>query len=177
MNVCLHCDRTLQLLLKTFFDIILLRKGPEHVPASPLVLLIAIGLMVLSVFCATVLIPSTDEQDYFLIYASSAVGLLVYSGVLLVTGHGRRLLPVLSTIIACGSILTLLFVAEYVLLQPFLGTRIASIGATLIIFWSVPVEGHIIARAIQQHWFAGIAIAMIVFILQISFQQMLSANP
>jgi hypothetical protein len=69
-----------------------------------------------------------------------------------------------------------LFVAEYVLLQPFLGVRIASILATLIIFWSVPVEGHIIARAIQQHWFAGIAIAMVVFIMQVAFQQMLSAD-
>jgi len=132
--------------------------------------------MVLSVFCANVLIPSTGTQDYFVIYASSSVGLLIYSGVLFVTGYGRRLLPVLSAIIACGSILTLLFVAEYVLLQPFLGVRIASILATLIIFWSVPVEGHIIARAIQQHWFAGIAIAMVVFIMQVAFQQMLSAD-
>lgn len=132
--------------------------------------------MVLSVFCANVLIPSTGEQDYFVIYASSTVGLLIYSGVLMVTGYGRRLLPVLSAIIACGSILTLLFVAEYLLLQPFLGERIASIVATLIIFWSVPVEGHIIARAIQQHWFAGIAIAMVVFIMQVAFQQLLSAN-
>ncbi len=154
----------------------MLRKGPEHVPGSWLVLLLAVGLMVLSVFCANVLIPSTGTQDYFVIYASSSVGLLIYSGVLFVTGYGRRLLPVLSAIIACGSILTLLFVAEYVLLQPFLGVRIASILATLIIFWSVPVEGHIIARAIQQHWFAGIAIAMVVFIMQVAFQQMLSAD-
>ena len=154
----------------------MLRKGPEHVPRSWLVLLLAVGLMVLSVFCASVLIPSTGTQDYFVIYASSSVGLLIYSGVLVVTGYGRRLLPVLSAIIACGSILTLLFVAEYVLLQPFLGVRIASILATLIIFWSVPVEGHIIARAIQQHWFAGIAIAMVVFIMQVAFQQMLSAD-
>jgi hypothetical protein len=154
----------------------LLRKGPEHVPRSWLVLLLAVGLMVLSIFCANVLIPSTGTQDYFVIYASSSVGLLIYSGVLVVTGYGRRLLPVLSAIIACGSMLTLLFVAEYVLLQPFLGVRIASILATLIIFWSVPVEGHIIARAIQQHWFAGIAIAMIVFRMQVAFQQMLSAD-
>lgn len=154
----------------------MLRKGPEHVPGSWLVLLLAVGLMILSVFCANVLIPSTDERDYLVIYASSSIGLLIYSGVLFVTGYGRRLLPVLSAIIACGSILTLLFVAEYVLLQPFLGVRIASIVATLIIFWSVPVEGHIIARAIQQHWFAGIAIAMVVFIMQVAFQQMLSAD-
>jgi hypothetical protein len=133
--------------------------------------------MAMSIFSATVLIPAAGKQDYVVIYASSGVGLLFYAGVLLVTGYGRRLLPVLSSIIACGAILTLLFVAEYVLFQPFLGARIASIGATLIIFWSVPVEGHIIARAIQQHWFAGIAIAMIVFVLQVGFQQLFSANP
>jgi hypothetical protein len=154
----------------------LLRKGPEHVPGSWLVLSLAVAMMVMSVFCANILIPATSEQDYLVIFASSAVGLLTYSAVLFVTGYGRRLLPVLSALIACGSILTFLFIAEYVLLQPFLGVRIASIIATLIIFWSVPVEGHIIARAIQQHWFAGIAIAMVVFIMQVALQQLLSAN-
>ncbi|MCI0516326.1 MAG: hypothetical protein L0Y45_00670 [Woeseiaceae bacterium] len=153
-----------------------MRKGPEHIPGSWLVLLLAVVLMVLSIFCANVLLPSVGRQDYFVIYVSSSVGLLIYSGVLFVTGYGKRLLPVLSAIIACGSILTFLFVAEYVLLQPFLGVRIAAILATLIIFWSVPVEGHIIARAIHQHWFAGIAIAMVVFVLQVALQQMLSAD-
>lgn len=154
----------------------MLRKGPEQVPGSWLVLLLAVGFMVLAVFCRKVLVPSAGDQDYFVIYATISVGLLIYTGVLLVTGYGRRLLPVLSAIIGCGSILTLLIVAEYVLLQPFLGVRIASILATLIIFWSVAVDGHIIARGIQQHWFAGIAIAMVVFIMQVAFQQMLLAG-
>jgi hypothetical protein len=153
----------------------LLRKGPEHVPGSWLVLLPAVAMMILSIFCANVLMPAESKQNYSVIYASGAAGLLVYSGVLLVTGYGRRLLPVLSAIIGCDSILTLLFVAEYVLLQPFLGVRIASIVAILIMFWSVAVQGHIIARAIQQHWYAGIAIAMVVFIMQFAFQQLLSA--
>lgn len=106
-----------------------------------------------------------------MLYGSIAVGMFAYSGVLVVTGFGRRFVQVMSAIIACGAILNLLFVAEYVLLSPFLGVRIAGIGATLIMFWSVPVEGHIIARGIQQHWYAGIAIAMMVFILQVAFQQ------
>jgi hypothetical protein len=132
--------------------------------------------MIVSIFCASVLIPATGEPGNLVVYASSGLGLLFYCGVLIVTGFGNRMLQVLSSIIACGSILTMLFVAEYVLLSPFLGTRLASIGATLIIFWSVPVEGHIIARGIQQHWFAGIAISMVVFILQVSFQQLMTAG-
>jgi hypothetical protein len=154
----------------------MLRKGPEHVPASWLVFLLSVGLMMLSVFCTSVLIPAPGEPDYVDAYATIAIGLLIYSGILFVTGNGKRWLPVLTAIVACGAILTLLLVAEYVLLQPFLGKRLASIGATLIILWSVPVEGHIIARGIRQHWYAGIAIAMVVFILQIIFQQLISAS-
>lgn len=133
-------------------------------------------MMAFSIFCANVLMPAENKQDYSVIYASSAASLLVYAGVMLVTGYGSRLLPVLSALIGCDAILTLLFVAGYVLLQPFLGVRIASIVAILIMFWSVAVQGHIIARAIQQHWYAGIAIAMVVFIMQFTFQQLLSAN-
>jgi hypothetical protein len=132
--------------------------------------------MLLSLFGANVLIPVGRNQDYLVVIASGAIGLLVYFGVLTVTGYRRRSLQTLTAIIACGSILTLLFVASYVLMQVFLGTRIANMGGTLIIIWSVPVEGHIIARAIQQHWYAGIAIAMFVFIIQVGFQQMFSAS-
>ena len=46
----------------------------------------------------------------------------------------------------------------------------AGLIATLIIFWSVPVEGHIMARAIGQHWFIGIGIAVIAFMLQYGIQ-------
>jgi hypothetical protein len=80
------------------------------------------------------------------------------------------MLQALSAIIACGSIITMAFVAEYMLVSPLLGEQVAGTVATLIIFWSVPVEGHIIARAIRQHWFVGIVISMVAFILQIGFQ-------
>jgi hypothetical protein len=63
-----------------------------------------------------------------------------------------------------------------VLFRPFLGAGAAGVVAALIILWSVPVEGHIISRAIQQHWFVGIAIAVAAFILQLGFQSVLSAQ-
>ena len=82
----------------------------------------------------------------------------------------------MSAVIACGSILTLLFVAAYVLLNPFLGGDIAVVVATLIIIWSIPVEGHIIARGIEQHWYIGIVIAMTVFITQYAFQSTMTGR-
>ena len=130
--------------------------------------------MALSVLSASVLVATPEDNNYLVILESSALGLLTYTTVLFITGNIGRFVPTMSSIIACGSILTFLFVIEYVLFRPFLGQRIAGIIATLIILWSVPVEGHIIARAIGRHWFIGIVIAMSVFVLQLGFQSMIS---
>ena len=136
----------------------MLRKGPEQVPDSWVVLLFALMLMQFSSFVAATFI--TLGEDYSL----------------LVTGMMHRVVPILSAVIACGAILTLLFVAAYVMLNPFLGKDIAVVMATLIIIWSVPVEGHIIARGIEQHWYVGIVIAMIVFTLQYVFQSTMTGR-
>ena len=71
-----YCDRTLQLLLRTFFDIIRLKKGPEHVPDAVLVLVFAIGLFTLAMFVSAVLIESSDSIA--LSVAASVVGYILY---------------------------------------------------------------------------------------------------
>jgi hypothetical protein len=48
---------------------------------------------------------------------------------------------------------------------------------TLILLWSVPVEGHIIARAIDRPWFVGIIMAIAVFIIQLYLYAYLDPNP
>jgi hypothetical protein len=169
-----YCDRTLQLLLRTFFDIIRLKKGPEHVPDAVLVLVFAIGLFTLAMFISAVLIESSDSIA--LSVAASVVGYILYWIVLGVTGFTRRLIPTIASIMACGSLLTVLMVAAYVMLAPFVGTNLASLTAWLILMWSVPVKGHIIARAIEQHWFVGIAIALAIYIMQrVAYQSMTAA--
>jgi hypothetical protein len=157
-------------LLKTYADMIALRKGPEAVPASWLILLVTIGMLLISSYCAMALVEGVRMRSYLLTFAGYSLGLLFYGSVIYLSGFRGRLLQALSAIIACGSIITMAFVAEYMLVSPLLGEQVAGTVATLIIFWSVPVEGHIIARAIRQHWFVGIVISMVAFILQIGFQ-------
>jgi len=151
-----------------------LRKGPEDVPGSWLIFFMTVGLMVFATVSANLMIDAGGEQNYAITILSSLLGLMFYAAVLFVTGFSRRFLPTLTAIIGCSSLLTMMFVAEFVLFQPFLGSQLAGIIATLIIFWSVPVEGHIIARAIERHWFIGIAIAMTVFIVQLGLQSAFS---
>ncbi len=154
----------------------MLRKGPEQVPDSWLVFLFALVLMQFSSFVAATLINLGEDHSHLLTFMTNFLGMGIYAAILFVTGFSHRLVPVVSAIVACGSILTLLFVAAYVMLNPFLGGDIAVIVATLIIIWSVPVEGHIIARGIDQHWYIGIVIAMIVFIVQYAFQSIMTGR-
>ncbi len=151
----------------------MLRQGPEQVPASWLVLLLAVALMQLTSFVGATLIDYGDNYSHLLAFISNLLGMSIYAAILFLAGFANRFLQTISAITACGAILGLLFVFSYVMLTPFLGKDIAVVLAMLFIFWSVPVEGHIIARAIEQNWYLGIAIAMVVFIVQYSFQSML----
>jgi peptidoglycan/LPS O-acetylase OafA/YrhL len=171
-----YCDRTLLLLLRTFLDIIALRKGPEHVPDSWLLLVLAIAMMVFALFSAAALIEALAVQNYWLTFATNMFGLMFYGVVLFVFGFSRRIVRALTCILGCGAILTVLFVAEYVLFRPVLGAGAAGTIATVIVLWSVPVEGHIVSRSIQQHWLVGVAIAVAAFILQLGFQSAFSAR-
>ena len=44
----------------------------------------------------------------------------------------------------------------------------------LLLFWSVHVKGHIIARTINREWYVGLVIAIAVFILQYAFSTAVS---
>ena len=90
-----------------------------------------------------------ENYSHLLTIITNFLGMGMYAAVLFATGFVHRFVPVLSAVVACGSILTLLFVAAYVMLNPFLGGDIAVVVATLVIIWSIPVEGHIIARGIE----------------------------
>jgi hypothetical protein len=154
----------------------MLRKGPEQIPNSWLVFLFSLILMQFASFVAATLIDLGEDYSHLLTLITNILGIGIYAAVLFATGFINRFVPILSAVIACGSILSLLFVATYVMLNPFLGANIAVILATLIIIWSVPVEGHIIARGIEQHWYIGIVIAMIVFTLQYTFQSTMAGR-
>jgi hypothetical protein len=130
------------------------------------VLALSFGLLLFATFCSTLLLEPAAGDNIVVSFASSLLGYVFFWIVLVVTGFGRRFVQTISSIMACGSILTVFMVFAYVMLTPFLGMNFASIIATLILFWSVPVKGHIIARAIARHWYLGIVIAMTIFLLQ-----------
>lgn len=135
-------------------------------PASSLVLVFAFGLLLLSMFCSNVLINPESGDNLLLSFVVALLGYVGYGFILVTSGFAKRFSQTISAIMATGSILTIMMVFVFVMFAPFVGNNIAGTFATLILFWSVPVKGHIIARAINRHWYVGIAIAMTIFVLQ-----------
>ncbi len=164
-------------LIKTLFQIIILRKGPEAIPASWLVLAMTVCLWMFSSLAGLALIDRFDDSDFYLGIFSATLGLACYAALVILSGWAPRLVPTLSAIIGSGALIFLLFVAEYVLLRPFLGEAPTGVIAMLILFWSVPVEGHIIARAIERHWYVGVAIAVAIFCLQYVVNVAVTSSP
>ena len=163
-------------LIRTLFDITLLRKGPEAIPPAWFLFVPIIGLWSFSVLAAAALFDQFDVSSVALSAFSTLVGVVCYATVVVVNGRGARMAQTIAAIIGCGAIILLAFVVGYAVLDPLLGDGASSAIANLIMLWSVPVEGHIIARAIDRHWYIGILIAVGVFVLQLFIYQLMTTS-
>lgn len=142
-----------------------------------LVLAVALLLFAVAMLFSEALVESTGSGIVLVSVIVSVAGYGLYWVVLLATGYTRRFVPTVSCIMACGSILTVMMVMTFVLLRPLAGDQVAALLAWLVLIWSVPVKGHIIARAIEQHWFTGIAIALTIYIVQRFAYDALTTTP
>lgn len=154
-------------LFETLFDIIRLRKGPDAIPHSRVLLAIVIGLWLFAGLIVTITTPELDQEGFVFGTIAGFGGLAAYSAVILFFRRRARLLQAVIAIFGCGALLSLMSAAADVFLKPFLSANLTDIVVALIILWSVPVEGHIISRTIERHWYLGVVIAMAVFVLQL----------
>ncbi len=154
-------------LITTLFDIIRLRRGPDAIPYSWALCLMALLAWMLAGLVITLVSDAMDDRDFLVGTFTGVVGLAFYATIIVSSGKTPRLLQTVTAILGCGALLSLLFVAGQAVLTPLLSENLANLVVTLILLWSIPVEGHIIARAIDRHWYVGIVVAMAVFIFQL----------
>lgn len=165
---------TLLPLIRTLVDITLLRKGPEAIPNSWILLYMSIGFWMLALLSTIALIANYGADDAWISIGSAILAAVCYVFVLIGTGYGSRGIPTLVALVGCGAIIWFMQLASIVLLTPILGGRNAGLVAFVVLVWSVPVKGNIIARAINWHWYAGIVVAFSIFLLQLAFTQSMS---
>lgn len=163
-------------LLDTLFHIIRLKKGPDAIPYSWLLCLITLALWLFAGLAITLITEDMNDEDFLVGTFTGVVGLACYAGIVVLTDHRARLLQTITAILGCGAVLSFMYLAGNAFLTPFLGQNIAGLVVTLILLWSIPVEGHIIARSIDRHWYVGIATAMAVFVFQLFLYSLLNPS-
>ena len=154
-------------LLTTLFDIIRLKKGPDAIPYSWVITLITLMLWLVAGFVITATSEEMTDEDFLIGTFTGVAGLGCYASIVVLSGHTPRLLQTVTAILGCGAVLSFVFVAGTLVLTPLLSAGITNLVVTLILLWSIPVEGHIIARAIDRHWYVCIVTAMAVFVFQL----------
>lgn len=163
----------MQALIRTLFDIIRLRSGPDAIPYSSL-LFVIIGMMwLLAGVVMTVATAELDAKDFIIGTLTGVAGIACYAAIVVLAGRSARLMQTLMALLGCGALLSFLFVAGNLVLTPLLSDSVSNLIVTLILLWTVPVEGHIISRAIERHWYVGVVMAMAVFILQLMLYSIL----
>ena len=153
-------------LIQTLFDIALLRKGPQNIPRSSILLIFAILLWLGGLLCQLALIPQIDESDFMLELFSLLIGVTCYAMVVIAFGQAPRLTQTLTAILGCGALMAFVFTVIYVILNAIGSPILMLIAVWTLVLWSISIKGHIVASAINSHWYAGLAIAVSVFILQ-----------
>jgi hypothetical protein len=147
------------------FDIVLLRQGPDKLPRSWLVFFVALVISVLvSMSVSEIVLPGIDPMhDVTLLLAILNVGF--YFVVLQVTGYPERFVQTAIAILGADAVLTFFYMGGFLAVELIADKSTALTLAWFISCWSVSVEGHIIARAIDRHWLVGIAIALASYVL------------
>jgi len=154
-------------LFKTLVDIILFRKGPDALPHSSVLLLLAVAFWIAVGTIGAITVESYDGQTLLVNLLLTAIGLSLYSVVVNVFGKSERLVRALTAILGCGGILSVtLFVGDYIL-TAILAVEETLLFSELILLWSILIEGHIIARTIDRQMLIGFLIALAVLFVQL----------
>jgi hypothetical protein len=167
-------------LLTTLLEIALLRKGPESIPRSPVVFLVAVGLWLLVDFASVLINPGVGMRQLLTGLAISIPGLLLYAVIVSWYGQPRRNLQMLTAVLGCGAMLGLLLtVALGIFVRPQTTGPVSSVALLVvwsIVLWSIVIEGHILSRTINQPRPFGVAIAFSVFLVQFYVSSIMSAD-
>jgi len=156
-------------LIQTLFDIVRLRKGPEHIPRSSMLLLMAIALWIFAVLSQTLVIDRRGEADFGYEVLSALIAVICYSVILMTFGKSDRLVQTVTAAFGCSSLLIVALTIGSAVSTLAGSSTLMALFFWTYLPWALAVRGHIIARAIDRHWYLGITFAVLIFVLQYIF--------
>lgn len=160
-------------LFKSFAQIILLRKGPSDIPHSSLLLVVVAFLWLMVGSLAVVLIETYKSTSLFIDLALAVIGMAFYAVVVSAFGFNERLTRCFTALLGCSVVFSIVLYGGRLILPAMLTADETEWAVQLIWLWSIPVEGHIIARTIDRQWGIGFLVAVSVLIGQLQLYAVL----
>jgi hypothetical protein len=150
-------------LVRLFTDITLLRRGPQDLPASPLLLALTIGAYLVICEIASELVPQQHLLAQGLLYALCTMAW--YAVLLRLSGRPERTLQTVTGLFAVQVLLTPPQLVAAVLLQRFpqdSPTALPILTAGFLIFiWLVAASSRIVKAALEWTTLASVGVTLL----------------
>lgn len=161
----------MQQLLSAFLDIIMLRKGPQDLPASQFLMVSALlcyGASGLALFLTQIPSVAGALSELSVVLAMEA-GFFV--ALLALQGRSSRTVQTLTALWGTGTFLTLAGLPLHMWIASIPEgsdpATVATLGVLLLLILSLVVAGHILREALELPLPAGILLVMSEFILSV----------
>ena len=167
-------------LLETLLDIIRLRKGPDAVPHSTMLLTIVVAFWLFVDVLGGLIVPQFGGVSASGL-AITLLGLVIFALIATLSGRNARMLQMLTAMIGCGALFGLvltLVLAVALRYQQFPPVQlIALLSVWTVTLFSVIVDGHILSRTLERPRIHGVIAAFLVFALQFYLSTTFSPAP
>ena len=162
--------------LQLLRDILWLRRGPQDIPYSP-ILLASVCAVVLVLHAALAAIFDTQGDSLFLSVLALAVDLGFLYFILSLRGHASRFVQTATTLVACTIVFTLLVVPITLMVgvPPKTPDQVTALQglmgmvALAVFVWKLVVDAHVLRHALSIPFFAGMGVAILWLIAEYAF--------
>ena len=154
-------------LFKTFIGIIFFQKGPGDIPHSPVLLVVVSAFWCLIGIVASIAIETNLSDGLLFDLILAAAGLAIYAFIINSFGRSERIVRCFTAILGCSVVFSTVLLLAQVALPAVLSSDETGVAVQVIWLWSIPVEGHIIARTLDRQWVFGFLIAVAVLFAQL----------
>jgi hypothetical protein len=156
-------------ILDVFLQIALRRRGPEDLPDSSFLLVLAGVLYVLAQVVLALPVYGASGQLARSVALDVALLCACLWGLLRLTGHGSRFGRTLTALLGTGTLLSMLMMPFNYWLDAVSGAEspavVPTLGILAVVSWSLVVNGHILARALSAPFTLGLVLSVAYFFL------------
>jgi hypothetical protein len=156
-------------LLKTIIDIMRLRKGPDAIPHSLLLLVIVVAFWLFVDVLGGLIVPQFGGLSASGL-AITLLGLVVFAMLATLDAKKARMVQMLTAMIGCSAVFGFVLTLVLAVALRFQEVQPVPLLALLLVWsvmlFSVVVDGHILSRTLERPRVQGLIAAFLVFALQ-----------